>query len=360
MNWAGMELMLLGYMDYAEMLKVYNLVLFSLTFGTALLDFSELTNFLPVCLARKLTTGPVPSMTKAKVAASDFDRLYNLDLSTGETRGDLRFPITGNVTFNHVTFAYPTRPDVPIFSDLTFSLRSGECVAIVGPSGSGKSTVAALLQRLYEPSSGDILFDKHALGSCDVRWLRDHVAVVSQTANLFDASVAENIAYGSETVPLEEIHRAARAANIHDFITSLPQGYETNLGENASLISGGQAQRLQIARALVQRSNILILDEATSALDVDNARAILDTIVKIKEVSPASLSFTFPFGYSENVLTGRQSRTTVFITHSVEAMKRCDRIICLGEGRVAEDGCFEELVARGGEFAKLMQTGEWE
>lgn len=224
-------------------------------------------------------------MTKAKVGASDFDRLYTLTHETGETRGALRFPITGNVTFSNVNFAYPTRPDVPIFSNLSFTLHSGECIAIVGPSGSGKSTIAALLQRLYEPSSGSILFDKHPLESSDVKWLRNHIAVVSQSANLFDASVAENIAYGSETVPTEEIYRAARAANIHEFITSLPQGYDTNLGENASLISGGQAQRLQIARALVRRSNILILDEATSALDVDNARAILDTIVKIKEVS---------------------------------------------------------------------------
>lgn len=226
----------------------------------------------------------VPQLTKAKIAASDFDRLYKLSHITSETTGELRYPITGNVSFSKVNFAYPTRPDVPIFQNLSFDLRAGECVAIVGPSGSGKSTIAALLQRLYEPSNGVILFDKHRLGSTDTRWLREHVAVVSQSANLFDASVRENIAYGS-AVALDEIHRAARAANIHDFIMSLPGGYETRLGENASLISGGQAQRLQIARALVRRSNILILDEATSALDVDNAKAILDTIVKIKEVS---------------------------------------------------------------------------
>jgi ATP-binding cassette subfamily B (MDR/TAP) protein 1 len=224
-------------------------------------------------------------LSKAKVAAADFDRLYRLGFTTTETPGELRYPITGNVSFSKVNFAYPTRPDVPIFSDLSFDLRSGECVAIVGPSGSGKSTIAALLQRLYEPASGVILFDKHRLDSTDTRWLREHVAVVSQSANLFDASVTENIAYGSSAVPIHEIHRAARAANIHEFIMSLPEGYDTRLGENASLISGGQAQRLQIARALVRRSHILILDEATSALDVDNAKAILDTIVKIKEVS---------------------------------------------------------------------------
>jgi ATP-binding cassette subfamily B (MDR/TAP) protein 1 len=168
-------------------------------------------------------------------------------------------------------------------SDLSFKLVPGEYVAIVGPSGSGKSTIAALLQRLYEPTSGEIRMDRFNLHQADVKWLRNHIAVVSQSANLFDASVAENIAYGSD-IPLGEIHRAAKAANIHGFIQNLPQGYDTKVGENASLISGGQAQRLQIARALVRRSNILILDECTSALDVDNQRAVLDTIVKIKDV----------------------------------------------------------------------------
>jgi len=226
----------------------------------------------------------VPMMSKAKVAAADFARLRALTYKTSESNGELRFPITGNVTFSHISFAYPTRPDVSVLNDLSFSLTPGSCVAIVGPSGSGKSTIAALLQRLYEPTSGTILFDKHPLGTADVKWLRNHIAVVSQSANLFDATVGKNIAYGSD-VPIGEVHRAAKAANIHDFIMSLPLGYDTNLGENASLISGGQAQRLQIARALVRRSSILILDECTSALDPDNARAILDTIVKIKEVS---------------------------------------------------------------------------
>lgn len=203
---------------------------------------------------------------------------------TNESAGDLRFPITGHVAFSHVQFVYPSRPDVPVLTDVSFTLTPGESVAIVGPSGSGKSTIAALLQRLYDPSGGSIIMDKYDLSRADTKWLRNHIAVVSQSANLFDASVSQNIAYGSEVSP-EEIKRAAKSANIHEFIMSLPNGYDTNLGENASLISGGQAQRLQIARALVRRSHILILDECTSALDVDNQRAILDTIVRIKGVS---------------------------------------------------------------------------
>jgi len=231
----------------------------------------------------------VPTLAKSKAAAGDFERFYALTEATQESTGDLRFPITGQVNFSHVKFAYPSRSDVPVLTDVSFSLSPGECVAIVGPSGSGKSTIAALLQRLYVPTSGQIRMDKNDLARAEAKWLRSHIAVVSQSANLFDASVTANIAYGSDVSPVE-VHRAAKAANIHDFIMTLPNGYDTNLGENASLISGGQAQRLQIARALVRQSNILILDECTSALDVDNQRMILDTIVKIKEVSWLALS----------------------------------------------------------------------
>ncbi|WRT66924.1 uncharacterized protein IL334_003889 [Kwoniella shivajii] len=316
MNWAGAQFMLKNIMNYQEMLQVYNLVLFSLTFSAGMLDF-------------------IPTMAKARVAARDFNRLYLLSTTTSESQGELRFPVTGQITFSNIHFSYPTRPDVPILEDLSFTINAGECVAIVGPSGSGKSTIASLLQRLYVPQKGTIKLDKYDLGSADTKFLRNHIAVVSQSANLFDNSIKENISYGN-SYSLVEIQRAAKLANIHEFIISLPDGYDTNLGENASLISGGQAQRIQIARALCRSSDILILDECTSALDVDNARAILDTIGKIKE-----------------------SRTTVFITHSVEAMRRCDRIICLGEGRVVEDGSFEELISRGGEFAQLMRTGEW-
>ncbi len=271
------------------------------------------------------------------MAALDFDRLSKLSTLSKELLGELRFPITGQVSYKDINFAYPGRPDVPVLRGITLDLQPGDCVAIVGPSGSGKSTIAALLQRLYEPSFGRISMDRYKLAQADIRWLRDHIAVVSQQANLFDGTVIENIAYGSSNVPKGEIERAARAANVHDFIMSLPHGYETNLGENASLISGGQAQRLQIARALVKRSSILLLDECTSALDPGNQEAILNTIMHV-----------------------RQSRTTIFITHKADVMRRCDRIVCLADGRIAEEGRFDELMARGGAFAQLMNAGEWE
>jgi ATP-binding cassette, subfamily B (MDR/TAP), member 1 len=271
------------------------------------------------------------------MAASDFERLSTLPETSDELRGELRFPISGQVSFHNVTFAYPTRPDVPILRGVTLQLQPGECVAIVGPSGSGKSTIAALLQRLYEPSSGDITLDRYKLAQADVRWLRDHVSIVSQNANLFDGTVEENIAYGSGQVPIGEVERAAKAANVHDFIMSLPDRYQTNLGENASLISGGQAQRLQIARALVKRSSILILDECTSALDLENQQAVLETIMEVK-----------------------QTRTTIFVTHKADVMRKCDRVLCMADGVIAEEGRYDELVARRGVFAKLMQSGEWQ
>ncbi len=311
--------MIQGTLNYQQALQVYTLILFSLSNASSMLDF-------------------VPNISKARMAAADFESLHLLSSTNQETKGDSRFPIEGNLRFEDVRFQYPTRKDVEILKGMSFEVRSGECIAIVGASGSGKSTVAALLQRLYEPTSGRIILEgTHDLETVDVKWLREHVAVVSQQANLFDATVAENIAYRSPNTPLERIEAAAKEANVHEFILSLPQGYSTNLGENASLISGGQAQRIQIARALIRRCSILILDECTSALDTDNQRAVLNTILKLKE-----------------------SRTTIFITHKADVMRRCDRVLCLDDGRIVEDGEYGELVRRRGVFAKLMNAGEWE
>jgi ATP-binding cassette subfamily B (MDR/TAP) protein 1 len=154
-----------------------------------------------------------------------------------------------------------------------------------------------------------------------VNYLRDHIAVVSQHPTLFDTSVADNISYGRSNTTVEEIVASARAAQAHDFILTLPHGYSTNLGENASLISGGQAQRLQIARALVRPSEILVLDEATSALDPANQASIMETIASVK-----------------------QGRTTIIVTHKLEMMKMCDRLLVVQNGGVVEQGTYEELI----------------
>ncbi|KAL1411210.1 ATP-dependent permease [Vanrija albida] len=316
MNYVGAVFIKQAVMSYATMLQVYTLVLFSLTFGAQILSF-------------------IPFVAKTKAAAHDFGHLFTLSTTTQESTGIHPFPAGTDIAFDGVAFRYPTRPDVSVLYGLDLSIKAGECVAIVGQSGSGKTTTAALLQRLYEPASGTITLGGVDLGSIKAAWLRAHIAVVSQTASLFDATVAENIAYGSKDVTREDLVAACEQANIHEFILSLPRGYDTNLGENAALISGGQAQRLQIARALVRKSRILILDECTSALDIENQRAVLDTILRVRG-------------------------TTIFITHSLEVMRHCDRVICLGDGQVAEQGPFAELIARGGVFARLTRTGEWE
>lgn len=205
-------------------------------------------------------------------------------------------------------------------------------------SGSGKSTITALLQRLYEPTSGSILLDGRPLERTDVKYLRDHIALVSQHPTLFDMSIADNITYGITTPPSSHsIINAATSAQAHEFISSLPKGYGTMLGENASLISGGQAQRLQIARALIRPREILILDECTSALDSSNQFAVMETIKSVKI-----------------------GRTTLIVTHKLDVMKLCDRLVIVHEGRVVESGTVQELYSKAGVFASLARSGEWE
>lgn len=281
----------------------------------------------------------VPLIAKSKQAASDFGKLLKLDLSTTESRGLMRFPVKGDISIEDVHFNYASRPDVPVLRGINGTIRQGECVAIVGASGCGKSTIAALLQRLYEPASGRITVGGFNLADADVAWLRDHVGVVSQHPVLFDISIAENIAYGSEPgrFTRDDIVRAARAANLDEFVQTLPNGYETTIGEKASLLSGGQAQRLQIARALVNgRANIMVFDECTSALDPANQAAVMNTIMSVKE-----------------------GRTTLLVTHKVAVMQICDRILVVDGGRIVEEGTFDELIQRRGTFQQLASAGEW-
>ncbi|GAA5838704.1 hypothetical protein JCM11251_003268 [Rhodosporidiobolus azoricus] len=319
MLYVGALLIVHGRYSFAKMMQVFTLIIFTVTFSGQLMNY-------------------LPALTKSLRASNDLKRLLDLPSETKESEGRMTFPIQGHVSFSDVKFSYPSRPDVAILKGLTFDIKPGECVGIVGASGSGKSTAAALLQRLYEPEEGDVLLDGRPLSRVDVKYLRDHVAVVSQHPALFDMAVADNIAYGRPSTTQSEIEAAAKAAHIHDFIVSLPKGYQTMLGENASLISGGQAQRLQIARALVQPRELLILDECTSALDPTNQKAVLDTILKIKD-----------------------GRTTLIVTHKLAIMEKCDRLVVVQDGLVAETGSVAELRAKPhGVFAQLASGGEWE
>jgi ATP-binding cassette subfamily B (MDR/TAP) protein 1 len=210
--YVGAVLIARGTYTYLQMVQVLNLVVFTVTIGSQLMAFTQ-------------------KIAKTVQATTDLFQLVNLRTDgTNESQGILRPPIEGDLVLKNVCFAYPTNPDTPVLTNLSMKVAQGECVALVGASGCGKSTVAALLQRLYEPTSGNISVGLNELQSTDVHHLRDHVAVVSQTPNLFDGSIRENIAYGRDGVMEEEdVARAARAANVHDFVVSLPQGYDTPL-----------------------------------------------------------------------------------------------------------------------------------
>ncbi|KAK4705248.1 ATP-binding cassette, subfamily B (MDR/TAP), member 1, partial [Phenoliferia sp. Uapishka_3] len=320
MFYVGAVLCTSGKYTFSKMIEVFTLILFSITFSSQIMAY-------------------LPGMAKAIRASIDLARLLDLSVETKEAEGRMTFPIAGQIVFDKVQFAYPQRSEVPILKGMSFEVKPGECVGIVGASGSGKSTVTALLQRLYEPDGGAILLDGRPLDRIDAHYLRDHIAIVSQHPALFDMTIHDNIAYGNEKVSEEDVIRAAQAAHVHDFISGLPKGYQTMLGENASLISGGQAQRLQIARALVRHREILILDECTSALDPVNQAAVMETILSVK-----------------------QGKTTIIVTHKLDVMKECDRLLVLDAGGiVAESGTFAELRARtGGLFATLASAGEWE
>ncbi|KAH7106808.1 P-loop containing nucleoside triphosphate hydrolase protein [Auriculariales sp. MPI-PUGE-AT-0066] len=315
--YVGAILMANGSYTYLRMLQVLNLVAFTVTIASQLMAFVE-------------------KIAKAVQAAHDFGRLTNLRRDTDESRGTGRQIMDGTVFFKDVSFAYPLRPELPVLRGVSMQLNPGESVAIVGGSGSGKSTIAALLQRLYEPSNGVIAVGGQLLANTDVSYLRNNIAVVSQTPHLFNASVRDNIAYGYDGATMEQVIAAAQAAQIHDFIDSLEKKYDTNIGDKATLLSGGQAQRIQIARALLRPAQVLILDECTSALDPASEAAVIDTLRQIKH-----------------------HRTTLMITHKVPVMRMCDRILVVQDGHIVEQGSYEELMARRRVFYELTTAGEW-
>ena len=241
---------------------------------------------------------------------------------------------TGLVQLHDVWFRYPGRP--PALRGVNLTLRPGETVALVGGSGSGKTTLAALLYRLYDPEAGDVLLDGAPLRTLDASWFRRHVGVVSQEPRLFSDTIYNNIAYGLPDASSAQVHDAARAANAHDFIMALPQGYDTPVG--AGGLSGGQKQRIAIARALVREPAILILDEATSALDNESEALV-----------QAALEVAMRGGGSA------RQRTCLVIAHRLSTVRRADRIVVLHEGVVAEEGTHGELVRRAGSiYASLV------
>jgi ATP-binding cassette subfamily B protein len=238
--------------------------------------------------------------------------------------------VRGDVCFENVTFAYADGQ--PVLSNLDLTVSAGETIAVVGPSGSGKTTLMMLLQRMYPVTSGRITVDGIDIRQMTQRSLREHIGVVYQDVSLFNETVRDNIAYGRPVASDEEVEAAAMAANAHEFITALADGYDTALGEQGNRLSGGQRQRVGIARALLKDAPILILDEATSALDAASEAQVQEAL--------------------RNLTRGR---TTFIIAHRLATVVNADRIVVLQDGRIAEIGSHEQLMNENGYYAALVR-----
>uniref|UniRef100_G1RY85 ATP binding cassette subfamily B member 4 n=1 Tax=Nomascus leucogenys TaxID=61853 RepID=G1RY85_NOMLE len=241
----------------------------------------------------------------------------------------------GNITFNEVVFNYPTRPNVPVLQGLSLEVKKGQTLALVGSSGCGKSTVVQLLERFYDPLAGTVLLDGQEAKKLNVQWLRAQLGIVSQEPVLFDCSIAENIAYGdnSRVVSQDEIVSAAKAANIHPFIETLPHKYETRVGDKGTQLSGGQKQRIAIARALIRQPQILLLDEATSALDTVSEKVVQEALDK-----------------------AREGRTCIVIAHRLSTIQNADLIVVFQNGRVKEHGTHQQLLAQKGIYFSMVSV----
>ena len=268
------------------------------------------------------------------------DRTSPLDSSSNG--GETLKLVDGTVELRHIKHIYPSRPEVVVMQDVNLVVPAGKTTALVGASGSGKSTIVGLVERFYDPVGGQVLLDGHDISTLNLRWLRQQVALVQQEPVLFSQTITENIRNGlvgskfeheSEEDQIQRIVRAAKMANAHDFVSALPEGYNTNVGERGFLLSGGQKQRIAIARAIVSDPKILLLDEATSALDTKSegvVQAALDEAAK--------------------------GRTTIVIAHRLSTIKGADNIVVMQEGRIVEQGTHDELLERKSAYFNLVSA----
>ncbi|XP_049765078.1 multidrug resistance protein homolog 49-like [Schistocerca cancellata] len=277
-----------------------------------------------------------PNFSTAKMAAARLFALMDRKPTIDVTFGDKMLQLNGEVRYDKVDFRYPTRPGVQVLKSLNLLVPAGKTVALVGPSGCGKSTCLQLLQRLYDPLAGTVNVDGTNVSFFPLGNLRSQMGIVSQEPVLFDRTIAENIAYGdnSRAVSMDEIMAAAKAANIHTFVASLPLGYETRLGQKGTQLSGGQKQRIAIARALVRNPKVLLLDEATSALDNESEKVVQEALDQ-----------------------AREGRTCITIAHRLSSIQQADVIYVISNGAVLEKGSHQQLMTLRGMYYQMHQQG---
>ncbi len=275
-------------------------------------------------------------------AAGSTERLIELlgtksAITTPTNPVELTRPAKGQITFKDVSFNYPTRPEQPTLEGLSMVIKPGETLAIVGPSGAGKSTLFALLLRFYDPAKGEVKLDNIDIKNLTEDDFRSQIALVPQDTMIFASSAADNISYGRPNATRDTVIAAAKAANAHDFIEKMPDGYETILGERGVTLSGGQRQRLAIARAILKDAPVLLLDEATSALDAESEKLVQDAL--------------------DHLMKGR---TTLIIAHRLATVLKADRILVMDEGKIIEEGTHKALTKKKGVYARLakLQFGE--
>jgi len=300
------------------------------------LTVGALTSFLVYTLIVAFSLGALADLwatfMKASGAAERIFELADRTPAMPAHGGEVPPTVPGRVELEGVTFAYPSRPHLPVLRGLTLAIAPGEVLALVGPSGAGKSTVASLLGRLYDPGMGAVRLDGRDLRELDPAWWRRQVGVVAQEPILFSASVAENIRYGREEATQREVEAAARVANAHDFVSRFPDGYHTQVGERGLKLSGGQKQRIAIARAVLKDPRLLILDEATSALDAESESLVQEAL--------------------ERLLRGR---TVLVIAHRLSTVRRADRVVVLEDGAVVQSGPHARLADEEGPYRRLLE-----
>ncbi|KAK5847663.1 hypothetical protein PBY51_016773 [Eleginops maclovinus] len=279
-----------------------------------------------------------PDYAKAKISAARFFQLLDRvpQISVYSNKGDKWDNFQGNIEFIDCKFTYPTRPDVQVLNGLNVSVKPGQTLAFVGSSGCGKSTSVQLLERFYDPDHGRVLIDGHLSTGVSVPFLRSKIGIVSQEPILFDCSIEENIKYGdnSREISMNEVISASKKAQLHDFVMSLPEKYQTNVGAQGSQLSRGQKQRIAIARAIIRDPKILLLDEATSALDTESEKTVQEALDK-----------------------AREGRTCIVIAHRLSTIQNSDIIAVMSRGYVIEKGPHDQLMALKGAYYKLVTTG---